>query len=86
MEITSISTKGQVVIPSAIRKELGLERGTKLAVLTDGTNVLLSPIPPPKEKVFKVLQAKIEALAEKADKRRSTEAEATRKTRKSRRR
>ncbi len=31
-EITTISTKGQVVIPSHIRQELGLEEGSQLVV------------------------------------------------------
>ncbi len=45
MEITSVSSKGQVVIPGPIRRSLGMNNGTKLFVLTDGTNVLLKPLP-----------------------------------------
>ena len=36
VEITSSSTKGQVVIPSKIRKQLGIKAGTKLIAITDG--------------------------------------------------
>lgn len=40
-ELTRISSKGQVVIPSKIRKELGLKEGETLAVFgANGTLVL----------------------------------------------
>ena len=42
-EITIVSSKGQVVIPAAFRKILGIRPGTKLAVLSDGQNLLLRP-------------------------------------------
>jgi AbrB family looped-hinge helix DNA binding protein len=43
--ITRLSTKGQVVIPSGIRKSAGLKPGAPLLVLTDGSNVMLQPVP-----------------------------------------
>ncbi len=43
-EVTAVSTKGQVVLPKAIRDKLNLEAGTKLIVFTDGENILLKPI------------------------------------------
>jgi len=47
-EVTIVSSKGQVVIPAAFRKMLGIRPGTKLAVLSDGRNLLLKPfaLPP----------------------------------------
>lgn len=66
MEVTSISTKGQVVIPNAIRAELGLKTGSKLAVITDGTNVLLRPIEPPRLSAFAALMAESQAWAKQA--------------------
>lgn len=54
-EITSISTKGQVVIPKSIRDEIGIGEGTKLVVFTDGNNVLLKPVEVPKKELFKKL-------------------------------
>ena len=55
LEVTSISSKGQVVIPADIRKEMGLFEGDKLMVFSDGVNVLLKPILKPKMKTFKKL-------------------------------
>ena len=43
-EITKISTKGQVVIPSEIRKELGLEIGSSVLVTKMQDFVLLKKI------------------------------------------
>ncbi len=55
VEITSVSSKGQIVIPNDIRKELGISAGSKFIVLTDGTNVLLKPVQVPKMETFKKL-------------------------------
>jgi len=54
-EVTSLSSKGQVVIPDRIRKQLGLVTGTKLIVISDGSNLLLKPMEEPKIDVFKKL-------------------------------
>lgn len=43
-EITKISTKGQVVIPSDIRKELGLDIGSSVLVTKMQNFVLLKKI------------------------------------------
>ncbi|MES0490654.1 MAG: AbrB/MazE/SpoVT family DNA-binding domain-containing protein [Leptospirales bacterium] len=55
LEITTLSSKGQVVIPGSIRKELHIEAGSKFAVLTDGDNILLKKIDKPKIQDFKEL-------------------------------
>ena len=55
VEITSLSSKGQVVIPNDIRKELGIVSGAKLLVLTDGNNVLLKPVQVPRMDIFNKL-------------------------------
>ena len=47
MTVTSMSTKGQVVIPEGIRKLVGIEAGSKMMVVTDGANVMLKPIATP---------------------------------------
>ncbi len=44
-DIARLSSKGQFVIPEKARKSLGLRTGTKLALFTDGGNILLRPIP-----------------------------------------
>ena len=55
MEIASVSTKGQVVIPGIIRQDLGIKSGAKLMVFSDGKNLLMRPINPPDRQVFKSL-------------------------------
>jgi len=56
-EVTSLSSKGQVVIPERIRKILNLTTGSKFVVITDGLNLLLKPIEEPKIEIFKGLIA-----------------------------
>lgn len=85
LEVTSISTKGQVVIPSSIRSALGLQPGRKLAVITDGTNVLLRPIEPPRLSAFEALMAESQAWARKADLRPQDIAKAIKKVRRAHR-
>ena len=55
VDITSLSSKGQIVIPNSIRSDLNVSIGTKFAVISDGTNILLQPINVPKASVFKNL-------------------------------
>ena len=55
MEVTTISSKGQVVIPAIIRQEMGLFNGSKLMVLTDGDNMLLKPLRKPRLQAFRAL-------------------------------
>ena len=43
-EITSVSSKGQVVLPISIRNELNIQPGAKFIVISDGENILLKPI------------------------------------------
>jgi antitoxin PrlF len=54
-EVTSLSSKGQIVIPQEMRKALGLNIGTKLMIATDGSNLLLKPIEQPRVESFKKL-------------------------------
>ncbi len=65
METTSMSVKGQVVIPNKIRKALGLKPNSKLVILQDGSNILLKPIEEPKIKDFKNLIAMGDEISEK---------------------
>lgn len=55
INVTSLSSKGQVVIPNNIRALLGINTGAKLLVFTDGDNLLLKPIKAPKLEIFKTL-------------------------------
>ena len=55
LEIASLSTKGQVVVPRNIRNQLNLEVGDKLIVVCDGSNILLKPVLRPSMSEFKTL-------------------------------
>lgn len=44
MTYTSITTKGQVVIPSMIRKRLNLKIGTRFCVSESGGKIVLQPL------------------------------------------
>jgi AbrB family looped-hinge helix DNA binding protein len=42
--IITVSTKGQLVIPSEMRTSLGIEPGTRIAVTQDGMRIVLEPV------------------------------------------
>lgn len=64
-EITSLSSKGQIVIPTQIRKRLSLAVGTKMAIMTDGKNVLLQKIEAPRISKFNDLIARSQEIRKK---------------------
>jgi AbrB family looped-hinge helix DNA binding protein len=43
-QITTVSTKGQFVIPSDMRSALGIKPGTRIAVTNEGTKITLEPV------------------------------------------
>ncbi|MGA7221100.1 MAG: AbrB/MazE/SpoVT family DNA-binding domain-containing protein [Candidatus Sulfotelmatobacter sp.] len=44
IQITTVSTKGQFVIPAEIRSALGIKPGTRIAVTHDKMKITLQPI------------------------------------------
>jgi len=79
--ITSLSTKGQIVIPRSVRSDLALRPGAKLMVMSDGDNILLKPLQAPKLVVFnRLIQASRDATR-KAGMKRSDVPAAIRKVR-----
>ncbi len=80
-EVTSLSSKGQVVIPDRIRKVLNLTAGAKLIVITDGTNLLLKPLEEPKLDVFKQLVQQSRRAAKKMGLKKSDVAKAIKEVR-----
>ena len=68
MEITSMSTKGQIVIPRDLRKMLSLVSGSKFEILTDGKRILLRLLRPSEVKGFQRLIQADEAATKKAKK------------------
>lgn len=64
-DITSLSSKGQIVIPNNIRKELGIEAGAKLIIFTEGSNLLIKPVPKPNLEKFQKLIKKSREFVKK---------------------
>ena len=52
LEITSMSSRGQVVIPLDIREQLGLKEGEKFVVVGENDTVILKKITMPSFKNF----------------------------------
>jgi AbrB family looped-hinge helix DNA binding protein len=42
--VTTVSTKGQLVIPTEIRESLGIVPGTKMVVKVEGSRIILQPV------------------------------------------
>ncbi len=45
MESVSVSAKGQLVIPKALRQRVGLEDGGRVVVRVDQGHIILEPVP-----------------------------------------
>ncbi len=43
-QITTVSTKGQFVIPSEMRVSLGIQPGTRISVTQEGSRIVLEPV------------------------------------------
>lgn len=52
-----ISTKGQIVLPIAVRRALGLKPGMRVDVKHDGKKVLVTPAPAKKTTSLQEIQA-----------------------------
>ena len=44
MNITTVTSKGQVVIPAALRKKYKIKKGIKLSVIDKGNKIILQPL------------------------------------------
>ena len=44
MNMTIVTTKGQIVIPSKIRRRLNIKKGTKLCIVEKGDQLILQPL------------------------------------------
>jgi len=59
MTTTTVTTKGQIVIPSKIRRKHNIKRGTKLYIEERGDELILKAVTPAYfEKIAGVLQTK----------------------------
>lgn len=43
-QITTVSTKGQLVIPAEMRELLGIAPGTRIAITVQGSRLVLEPV------------------------------------------
>lgn len=68
---TKLSSKGQVVIPEDVRRELGLEPGAQFVVMGEGDVVILKKIEAPDRREFLALAAKVRRQARRAGVKRS---------------
>ena len=81
---TKMSSKGQVVIPEAIRKRLGLEPGDQFVVVASKDAVILKAIATPTMADFDELLADARRQARRAGLKRSDIADAVAATRRGR--
>lgn len=63
---TKMSSKGQVVIPEALRRQLGLQTGCQFLVLGEKDTVILKTISAPSPKEFSALLTKARNAARQA--------------------
>ena len=56
MSAVLISTKGQIVLPAAVRKALGLKPGMRVNVRLDGKHARITPAPAKKTANLKDIQ------------------------------
>ncbi len=57
MSAVLISTKGQIVLPIAVRRALGLKPGMRVNVKLDGRKALLTPAPLKKATSLREIQS-----------------------------
>lgn len=64
-EITTMTSRGQVVIPQAVRDALELNSGTKFVVIGEGDTVILKKIEAPSTDELRKLLAQSRSAAKK---------------------
>jgi AbrB family looped-hinge helix DNA binding protein len=80
---TTLSSRGQVVIPEEIRSRLGLVTGTQFVVIADGDTVIFKVLEPPSLSEFKSLLIRAQKSAKKVGMKKADIQEAIDKVRKS---
>jgi len=78
---TTLSSKGQVVIPEEIRDRLGLKTGAQFVVLGDKDVVIFKVLQPPAARDFATLVQQARKVARRTGMRRSDIAKAVAKAR-----
>ena len=67
IEITSISSRGQVVIPQSLRDKLRIREGEKFVVIGENNTIVLRKLEMPSFKGFDKLLAKTREFAKKSE-------------------
>lgn len=65
IEVTSISSRGQVVIPQSLRDKLKIHEGEKFVVIGENNTIILRKLEMPSFKGFEKLLAKTREFAKK---------------------
>ena len=81
---TTLSSKGQVVIPEEIRMQLGLEAGAQFVVIADRDVVIFKLLEPPSLKEFAGLVGRARQVAKQTGMTRADIASSVKKVRRSR--
>ena len=81
---TTLSSKGQVVIPEEIRERLGLKAGAQFVVVADRDVVIFKVLDPPALREFAPLMARARQAARRAGLRQADIATAISRVRRSR--
>ncbi|SFR36489.1 AbrB/MazE/SpoVT family DNA-binding domain-containing protein [Halogeometricum limi] len=63
-EVTTVTSKGQITIPSRLRKQFGLEKGTKLMVVPTEYGLVLKKLELPSVQEF---QQRVEERSDELD-------------------
>jgi len=81
---TTLSSKGQVVIPEEIRAQLGLEPGAQFVVIADRDVVILRLLEPPSLKDFAAIVGRARRVAKQTGMTQADITNAVKKVRRSR--
>ena len=81
---TTLSSKGQVVIPEEIRDRLGLKPGAQFVVIAERDVVIFKVVEPPSRREFSALLERARRAAKRAGLRRADITKAVSKVRRSR--
>ena len=82
IEVTSLSSRGQVVIPQELREKLGLNEGEKFIVIGEKNTIVLKKLELPLFKGFDKLLKKTREFAKKGNLKEKDIEEAIKKVRK----
>lgn len=81
IEVTSVSSRGQIVIPLALRERLKIREGEKFIVIGEGNTVVLKKLEMPSFKGIDSLLEKTRSFARKHTLKESDVGEAVKKAR-----